>query len=740
MSMKTIENRDLRIKYWDETANPAREGILSTNYSLANGYLGLRGTHEEMPSWASPGFYVAGSYSAAPRKIVPIHPADHILAHPERVKSKYHAEYEKMELSTIPNLPNPVAVRLKVGEEEISLDAASIAACERLMHIDEARVSRRLVIRDSQWRRTIIDSERFVSWANRQLVCFRYVITPDNHAAPLHVEPFINANVTNDEAIQLFEELENHQEPGFNRITVHLPKYKNITISQAYKITAEGKSLALEVAIGVSENAPAEADTVAKESLALGFDSLLKAHRQEVKKSFLRSNVSIDADVYTQQGFNYGLMHLEMAIPYDNPSTSIAVKGLTGEGYKFVILWDVEFHMFPYFLFTNPRQARNLLLYRYNVLDAARENAKKLGYRGAKFPWESGRTGKEECTPWLILSDRELHISADIAYAVKLYHDVTGDNAFLINYGAEIVFETARFFASRVTWNAEKDRYDMLTIGCPDQYHTTADNNPFISRMAKWNLEFAVSLAKNERLAAIRKKINLTDEEAVELQKIAEKLTIIQPDEDGIIEEFDGFFDLSTDLQGTSERFCAHTQAVKQPDVILLFLPFADEYSEEIQRKNWYYYQARTMHGSSLSMAGMALAAARAGLMDESMNNFIRGTRADLDSDRPDTQLGVHLASYAVLWEAVVFGYGGLQPHEDGLHFQPRLPRQWRYLSYGLYWHGCRIDVKLEPHIMKIATDKDNPCDVPVTILDGKKQFLEPGELYKFEMTKAGSG
>jgi len=743
--MKELQGRDYETQFWHESghpvlaANPATERLMSTFYSLANGYLGLRGTLEEMPSNASPGFYVAGTYSAAPRRLVPIHPLDHILSHPEYARPEYHAGYEDYELATIPNLPNPVAVRLWVEGERIDLNQADVVTCERLMHLQEARVTRRLVFRDPQWRRTIVDAERFASWANRQLLCWRYEVTPDGHDAPLRVEPYLETAVTNDQDSKLFEIVEEHHEPGLNRVTVQLPKYGPVTISQAYQVRQQGQGLVLDVAVGVSEASPAEADRVAQESLAQGYEALRQAHLEAVRRTYLQSDVKIDADAFTQQGFNFGLMHLEMALPHDNPKTTVAVKGLTGEGYKFAILWDTEFLMFPYYLFTNPRQARNLLLYRYNGLDGARENARKNGCRGAQFPWEAARSGREECTPWLILPNREIHISADIAYAVKLYDDVTGDADFLVDYGAEIVFETARFFATRGTWNWEKDgggaapRYEYHDVGCPDQYHTTANNDLFINRMARWNLEYAVALAGDERLQGVREKIGLTDEEVAQLRTTAAKVYIPQPNEDGIIEEFDGFFGLSADLRGTSERFCEHTQAVKQPDVVLTFLPFPDEWPEEIQRRNWHFYNARTMHGSSLGMAGMAVAAARIGLTDQSHDFFVRATRADLDSVRPDTELGVHLASYGVLWEAVVLGYAGLYPGPQGLNFRPHMPRQWRTLSFALTWRGCRIKVELSHDRVRIATGADNPRDVPVSVHEGERKPLKPGRAYEFK-------
>jgi len=720
-----IAPRDLITQIWTETASPALEGRLATQYALANGYLGLRGTHEEMPGWASPGFYVAGTYCAAPAALIPIHSPDHILTHPERVKPEHHAEYT--ELTTMPNLPNPVAVRLTIGGEVIELEKIAILSCERLLLTEEARLSRRLTIRDGAGRRTVIDSERFVSWANPNLLCFRYRVTPDGHDAPITVTPFIDARVTNARGIRLYSVVEDEQAPGCNRMQVEIAKpSQQVTIIQAYRTYTDSGALVVEVAIGVND---AE---IAHSALAEGYDAQMAAHLQAVREAYARDHFDIGADALSRQGLLFGRMHLEMALCRDNPDVSVPIKGLTGEGYRFMVFWDTDFHLFPYYLLTNPEQARNLLLYRHRLLDAARRNARNWGYRGAQVPWETGTSGEEETAPWLNLQERELHMSADTAYAIKLYDDLTADEDFLLNYGAEIVFETARFYASRVTKNDAQQRHELRDIGCPDQYHTFADNDAFISRMAKWNLAYAAELAADERLHAVRKKIRLMDGEVEQFAEIAETLYVIAPNADGIIEEFDGFFQLSTDLRGISEQFCSHTQAVKQPDALLLFLPFADEYHAEIQRANWHYYAARTLHGSSLSLPGMALAAANAGLLDEALPYFQRSARMDLDDLNLNTNLGVHLAGYAVLWETVVFGFGGLTPHRDRLDFTPRLPESWSGLCYTIHWHDCRLQVELSPDRLTLTADGGNPVEVPVCVRGGETVMLAAGKTEQF--------
>lgn len=729
-----LKIRDHSVKFWHETSVPEMEGLMGTFYSVANGFLGLRGTDEEMPSWATPGFYVSDSFCEAPSTLVPVHSADHILSHPEYVKEKYHESYKGMKVTTLPNLPNPVAVNLWCDDELIKMETVSVVSNERLMHIDEARFSRRFVFRDSKWRRTIVDSQRIASWAEKCIICMRYKVTRDEHDAKFRVEPCFKTDVTNDENLRLFRITDEKHLPGINSLSLEFDGCRPLYLSQAYSVVEDGNTVTLDVIVAVGDVSREDSDGKAVRYLKTGFDQCLASHRNEVNSRYSRSDVFIDSDAFTKQGFNFGVMHMEMALPVDNPGTTVLVKGITGEGYKFAILWDTDFHLFPYYLFTNPAQARNLLLYRYHTLDGARFNAKQGGYKGAKYPWESGKTGEEECTPWLILPDNEIHISADVIYAVRLYDENSGDHQFLTEYGAEMVFEVARFYAGRVTWMEEKDRFEVLSIGCPDQYHTSENNNTFTNYMIKWTLDYALALADDPSLVQVLEKISLTRDEICRLYEVAHKLYLPQPDENGIIAEFDGYFDRSDDLTGICERFCEHTQATKQPDVSLIFKPRPDLFPVEIQRKNWHYYSDRCFYGSSLGMAGFALAGARIGVLDESVDYFVRASRADLDSLRADCALGVHLASYGVLWEAAVMGFGGFYPGPDAMVFRPQLPDQWRCLSFALTWKNNRVKINITRNLLTVKADPDNAGNIPVRVNDRFEKTCEPGRTYGFPL------
>jgi trehalose/maltose hydrolase-like predicted phosphorylase len=302
--------------------------------------------------------------------------------------------------------------------------------------------------------------------------------------------------------------------------------------------------------------------------------------------------------------------------------------------------------------------------------------------------------------------------------------------------GAEFAFETARFYASRLKWNETHARYDLPDIGCPDQYHTFADNNVFTSLMARWNLEYAVTLAEDAAFAAAAAKIAVTPAEMADWRDKAARLYIIPPNADGIVEEFDGFFGLGGDLEGICETFCRHSQAVKQPDVLAAFIPFERHYSEAVRRANWRFYAERTLHGSSLSLPGMAYAAARCGLNDEALFYLNRSCRIDLDDVNLDTERGVHVSGGAVEWCTVVHGFGGLDATGEGLTLRPNLPRQWSRLAFRVHWHFQPVDIEITRNANTVTVGTDQPGAVPVRVGNGEWQQMAPGTTTTKEITQ----
>lgn len=725
-----IEARDPRSIYRVQATRPELEGKLGTSFSLSNGMIGLRGTYAECPEWGRPECYLAGTYTDGPAALLGFHDPDHILAHPDRIQPDARKSLPEHAIQTLPNLPFPLALRTTVANAGFAFDTHKVLSAERRLEIDEATLHRTLVFRDTEGRRTRLDSMRFVSMADPQLVCARTVARRLNHDAPVTLSGYLHEAVTNTNGIKLWHAGQRLAEDGLTGLecctaNADLP----ISIVQCTR-TAETEAGPIIEIFAIIGRMPLE--QARQRALAVrdqGFDAARAAHIRAYQQEVASAALDCDAHAALMQGFRFGQMHLHMAFSPIAEQTGIPIKGLTGHGYRFLNFWDMDFHMFPYYLMTKPRRTRKLLEYRYSQLPRYRENARLWGAKGAQVPWETHTRGTEETAPWLCLQDREIHISADATYMFMRYAEVTGDQDVLREMGAEFAFETARFYASRLQWNQQDSRYELPDIGCPDQYHTFADNNLFISLMAQWNLQWAADLFDQPQYQSIAQRIDVYPEEAKAWRQMAQTLFLHEPDAEGIIEQCDGFHALDTDLDGICETYCRHAQAVKQPDVLAAFIPFEQRYPRNIRRANWHFYNARTLHGSSLSLPGMAYAAARCGLHEEALYNLHQSCRMDLDDVNLDTERGVHVSGGAVQWCAIVHGFGGLDAGVDGLAFQPDLPRQWHFLSFTVHWHFQPVHIYICPSAgtVQIRIGEAESCAVPIRVGEQPWQLLNPG-------------
>jgi kojibiose phosphorylase len=733
--------RDPRRQYWVQSTKPELEGKLGSTFALANGLLGLRGAHEECPVWGRPEFYVAGTYAGGPASLLGIHDPDHILSHPDRVTPAALAALRPDVIWTLPNLPFPVGVRLAVDGAEFAHERAKVLSNERLLDMDQAILRRCLVFRDAAGRRTRVDSQRFVSMADRNLVCLRYAVRRLGHEAPVAASGFLKTDVTSPNGVVLWTQGRALDESARKAVEcVTRISERRVVIAQHSVLTPTDDGVRLDLFAVAGEMPLEEALGRAAAAAQRGYEVCRREHAAAVADGRAGRALDCDADWATVQGLNFGLLHLDMAIGPAAARAGVPIKGLTGHGYRFVNFWDMDFHMFPYYLMTRPKAARDLLAYRYGQLNAYRENARRWGARGAQVPWETNTRGEEETAPWLCLPEREIHISADAAWMFRLYAEITGDESALDTMGAEFVMETARFYASRIRWVESRGRHELPDIGCPDQYHTFADNDVFISLMARWNLEYAASLAGNPRYAPAAARIALAPEEPAEWKRKAATLFIPSPNDAGIIEEFDGYFGLDPDLEGITESYCRHSQAVKQPDVLAATVRFEGLFSAEVRRANWLYYNARTLHGSSLSLPGMAHAAARCGLNDEALYNLHKSARMDLDDVNLDAERGVHVSGAAVAWQAIVFGFGGLTPTADGLDLRPNLPRQWEFLNFTVHWRGQRVRVELRRDAATVRVGTLNDAAVPARLGGGLLVVIPPGGSRTLARREQGSG
>src|SRR5262249_55739041 len=294
-------------------------------------------------------------------------------------------------------------------------------------------------------------------------------------------------------------------------------------------------------------------------SLERGYDELLETHQRSWADAWKRCDVSIQGDPEAERAIRFSIFHSLACAPISSDRVSLAAKGLHGEGYRGHVFWDCEIFNLPFFVHTQPEIARNLLMYRYHTLPGARRKAQAAGYRGAMYAWESADTG-DETTPTSAIhlgqqiriwcGDIEQHITADVAYAVWQYYEATRDEDFLLNYGAEMIFETARFWVSRFEYNPDRNRYEINGVIGPDEYHEHIDNSVFTNAMARWNIQLALALAddlglrQHRQWASISKRLRLSDKRLRHWKRVAEKAYIPNSGELGIHEQFDAYFRL----------------------------------------------------------------------------------------------------------------------------------------------------------------------------------------------------
>ncbi len=461
------------------------------------------------------------------------------------------------------------------------------------------------------------------------------------------------------------------------------------------------------------------------------YDSLLESHIAAWEKIWTVGAVSIEGDEAAQDCLNYSLYHLNSIAPRSGKPLSIPARGLSGQTYKGAIFWDSEMFILDYFLCTQPEVARSMVMYRIDTLKGALEKAKQYGWQGAFYAWESQEGGFDACSDYNVtdvftgrplrtfFKDKQVHISAAIARAIMTYVEVTGDKSVLVQGGAETVLECARFYYSLLLRYADRDRWEIHDVIGPDEYHERVNNNAYTNAMAKktmlWSAEAARSLKETDKnaYAAFVKK---TDAEKLlsVLADAAEKLYVPKPNEAGIIEQFDGYFDLEdTTVDAVRSRLlnpkeywggaygvASQTQIIKQADVITMLELCHKDYSQEILKANWDYYSPRTEHGSSLSACMYALAACRWGGAEAALPFFLKSARADWDGGGKQWAGlvyigGTHPAAAGGAWKVFAQGFAGLDIEDGKPVLHPNLPEQWKRISFTILVGGTPYRVNI---------------------------------------------
>lgn len=681
-----------------------REHEIESIFALGNGYVGTRGSLAEGSPLSSPATFVAGIYER-PSGRVP-------------------------ELLTLPDW-----AKLAGGLDgaPLRLERGEILAHRRVLDMRDGILWREWRHRDEAGRVTRIRGLRLASQSDRHLLLQSVTLTPENYTGTLHVESLLSGprvystSYAKTVALSIASFVETPAR--FDRWTdgrsagTPIESFDlEVRIGQTYRLDRVLAVYTSRDRAEPEEEATRHLDRVLD---TRGVEGIVHRHRDAWHDVWRSSDVIIEGDDYAQTAIRFAIYHLTSSIHPHDEAVSIGARGLSGQSYKGHVFWDTEVFMLPFFVLTRPLAARTVLMYRHRTLGAARERAQKMGFSGALYAWESADTGEDVTPPFVLAPDGELvpvlagtqeqHISADVAWAVASYWDATEDQGFLLEAGLEIMIETARFWASRVQ-RGDDDRYHILCVMGPDEYHDSVDDNAYTNGMAQWNLERAadlVALASARWPAetrALMERLGLDASEPERWRSIARDVYLGLDPATGLIEQFRGFFerediDLSAheprdapiDVMLGRERVQG-SQINKQPDVLMLVYLLWDRFPAHVREACFRYYEPRCAHGSSLSPPIHAALAARLGHTELALRYFRQTAEIDLANDMGNASGGVHLAALGGLWQAAVMGFAGLRALPDGPVLEPRLPPSWRALRFGIGWRGRRIEHALPEH------------------------------------------
>jgi trehalose/maltose hydrolase-like predicted phosphorylase len=447
---------------------------------------------------------------------------------------------------------------------------------------------------------------------------------------------------------------------------------------------------------------------------SVGFEGLLRGHREAWARRWSAADVVVDGDPELQHAIRFSLFHLMSSVP-DRGEAAVGARGLSGSAYRGHVFWDSDVFVLPFLAATHPAAARAMLEYRIRRLPAAQEAARVLGRAGARFPWESAAEGVDvtpasAVTPTgarvlIRTGELEEHIVADVAWAAACYIDWTGDTAFADSAGRDLLVETARYWASRVRRDSDGRAHIDDVIG-PDEYHEMVDDNAFTNVMARWNLRRAAAVA------------NVAEAERTAWLAVADAMVDGYEPATRVYEQFRGFADLepiliseiaprrpiAADLLLGAER-TAQAQVIKQPDVLMLHHLVPDEVAPDSLSANLDFYEHRTAHGSSLSPAVHAALLARDRRFEEALHWLRIAARIDLDDLTGSTSGGLHLATMGGLWQAMVHGFAGVRVGQDRIVVDPRMPPQWNGLHVGLCFRGVPFRLDISHGHLEIGTD-----------------------------------
>ena len=758
-----IPDRYLKIDPWavvEEGFDPARGRLSESLFSLANEFMGARGYFEEGYS----GDRLLGSYF-------------------NNLYEEMHVEHPQLFKGIVTrvcfgvNSVDWLYTRILIGGEQLDLAKVKTSDFVRILDMRAGTLTRQFVWTTTKGKQLKVTFVRVLSMVQPNCGYQRILLEPLNFSGQVKVRSGLDYSILH-EIAGGWNQNETTGAPtlesGKNFWTCPRAEYKGGRVSMLGrtfhsghylfasfdldssaplkpKYVEEEKLACLEMSlplkkgevtrldkrVGLHWELTDDADNVWQrgQQVALtasrrSVDEALAAQRDFWDRAWEQIDIPIEGDPANQQGVRFSIFNLHQTYHGHDAALNIPCKGLTAEVYYGEVFWDTETYCLPYYMFNNPKAARNLLLYRHKYLPQARERARELGLEGARYPM-STLDGTESCATWQH-GDFEIHVSVAISYAIWHYHRVCGDHQFLYKQGIEMLLEICRFYAAHGEYSPLNGDFCLYGVMGPDEYHMNVNNNCYTNVMVKKTIEFTLSVVKEmeqqapKEWAAVRRKVKLRDGELADWRRKARKMRVPYDAKRDLYEQHDGYFDLpEVDIKNYPQSQIPvykhwpyvkifRYNMIKQPDVLLLPLFFSEDYGLATKKANYEYYEARCIHESSLSPGVHSILAAELGKRKEAWTFFEYMARLDLDNYNRNTEQGLHVTSMSGAWLNMIYGWGGLRTDGKELSFIPSMPAKWKGFSFRLRYAGSVLEVAIDKQKASFRIVSGDPVKIKV--------------------------
>ena len=748
----------IKIDEWniiEEGFDPHLNKISESIFSLGNGRMGQRANFEETYTGETlQGNYVAGVY------------------YPDKTRVGWWKNGYPEYFAKVLNAANWIGIDIKIDYETLDLANAKVTDFKRVLNMQEGYLERSFTAELKSGKKLKVKATRFCSIVDDEAGAIRYSLTPLNFSGDISITPYIDGDIKNQDANydeKFWDEVHKETHHGSAYLTLRTKKTGfHVCTGMKFDIQQNGKSIeflsapverekyvANKVNIEVKEKQETvifkyaanlssenhdketivhETKKVIEQVFQKGFEVMLKEQAQAWAAKWVESDIVIEGDASAQQGIRFNIFQLNQTYTGEDARLNIGPKGFTGEKYGGSTYWDTEAYCVPFYLATADQQVtKNLLIYRYKQLDKAIENAEKLGFKNGAALYPMVTMNGEECHNEWEITFEEIHRNGAIAFAIYNYIRYTGDEKYLDDYGLEVLVAIARFWAQRVNWSADKSQYVMLGVTGPNEYENNVNNNWYTSTIATWCMEYAIEAiervkgSNSAKYQVLVKKIRFNEsEETKQWQHIIDHMFYPVDEKLGIFLQQDGYLDkeqiLVKDLpaeerpinQKWSWDRILRSCFIKQADVLQGLYFLEHRYDTDTIRRNFDFYEPRTVHESSLSPCVHSILAAKLGDEARAYEFYLRTARLDLDDYNNDTEDGCHTTSMAGTWMSVVEGFGGMRVRDGQLQFNPFLPGKWKSFSFKVGFRGALLTIKVSIEGVQIVNQSEKELTVKV--------------------------